>query len=132
MTLILVVEDDFDSREHLAALLRSGGYEVATAANGLEAQQWLVSTTALPSVILLDLVMPVMDGWELIRRLKANPDTVAIPIIALTAHAMIGDREQAMAAGCHNYITKPLSVKSFISDLVGVLTDIPDLHFSAK
>jgi CheY-like chemotaxis protein len=80
-----------------------------------------------PKLIISDLSMPVMDGWEFIEAMKKDRELAGIPTIALTAHAMPGDREKAIAAGFHNYLTKPLTVDTFSSDLVRILIDIPEL-----
>jgi two-component system cell cycle response regulator DivK len=106
MPKILLVEDHEDNRDMLSRRLTRRGYEVVLAVDGEEA---LTKATAeLPDVILMDMSLPIMDGWEATRRLKADPTTQAIPVIALTAHAMSGDREKALAAGCDDYDTKPI------------------------
>lgn len=115
MTLILVVEDDCDSREHLAALLRSGGYEVATAANGREAQEWLLSAAALPSVILLDLIMPVMDGWHFRWQQVQHRELAHIPIVVLSGEDDV--REAATSLGAVGYLQKPIDPASFLGAL---------------
>jgi CheY-like chemotaxis protein len=115
MTLILVVEDDLDSRENLAALLRTEGYEVVTAANGQEAQQWLLSTATLPSVILLDLVMPVMDGWHFRWHQVQDPEFAHIPIVVLSGENDV--REAATSLGAAGYLHKPIDPASFVGTL---------------
>lgn len=102
---ILVVEDNEDNLTVLCDELEYVGYEVISAANGEEAIE--KTLTERPDLILMDISIPVIDGWEATRRLKADPKTVDIPIIALTAHAMAGDAEKAKAAGCDGYIAKP-------------------------
>ena len=105
MTTLLVADDNEQIREIMKRRLTRSGYQVVLAANGLEALD--IARSALPALILLDLNMPVMDGWTAARELKRDPGTRAIPIIAFTAHAMPGDRDGALAAGCDDQITKP-------------------------
>jgi len=107
---VLLVDDYPDAREMYTEYLEYSGYEVVQASNGMEALQQAVDTT--PDIILMDLSLPVMDGWEATRRLKADPATAGIPIFALTAQAMAGDRERALAAGCDGYLTKPIDVRA--------------------
>jgi len=102
---ILVVEDDIDNRRIVAKVLSVDGYEVVEAVDGLEALDRARSER--PHLILMDLALPNMDGWEATRRLKSDPETRHIPVVALTAVAMRGDEEQARAAGCDDYIAKP-------------------------
>jgi len=106
MTLILVVDDNEENRNMLVYRLARKGYAPVTAADGLEGIR--LARTQAPALILMDMSMPVLDGWEATRRLKADPATAGIPVIALTAHAMVGDREKALAAGCDDYATKPI------------------------
>ncbi len=102
---ILVVEDDTDNRCIVAKVLSVEGYQVVEATDGVEA---LAQARAeRPDLILMDLALPNMDGWEATRRLKSDPATRSIPVVALTAFAMRGDEEQARAAGCDDYIPKP-------------------------
>ena len=102
---ILVVEDDADNRRIVAKTLSVEGYEIIEATDGIQA---LARAQAdHPDLILMDLALPNMDGWEATRRLKSDPRTRAIPVVALTAVAMRGDEEQARAAGCDDYISKP-------------------------
>jgi two-component system cell cycle response regulator DivK len=120
MPKILLVEDNDDNREMLARRLVRKGYEVALAVDGSEG----VAKASLekPDLILMDMSLPVMDGWEATRRLKSNPATQCIPVIALTAHAMAGDRDKAVAAGCDDYDTKPIDMPRLlgkIEDLLG-------------
>jgi CheY-like chemotaxis protein len=86
----------------------------------------MVEKTA-PRLIITDLAMPIMDGWELIARLKGSPDTAHIPVIALTAHAMLDDRQRAIAAGCNHFLVKPITPTTFVNDLLSVIADIPQL-----
>jgi CheY-like chemotaxis protein len=106
MTKILLVEDDELSRDMLARLLARRGYKTLVAINGRQAVALAKSET--PDLILMDLSMPVMDGWAAAQTLKADPDTAAIPIIGVTANALAGDRENALRAGCDDYDTKPI------------------------
>jgi len=102
---ILVVEDDTDNRRIVIKVLTVEGYEVVEATDGIEA---LAQARAVqPDLILMDLALPNLDGWEATRRLKSDPATRAIPVVALTAIAMSGDEERARAAGCDDYIAKP-------------------------
>lgn len=102
---ILVVEDDPDNRRIVAKVLSVEGYHVIEATDGIEA---LVQARAeRPDLILMDLALPNVDGWEATRRLKSDPETRSIPVVALTAVAMRGDEEQARAAGCDDYLPKP-------------------------
>lgn len=106
MIRILYVEDNEDNIYMLSARLRRKGYEVIVATDG---DQGVARARAdAPALILMDLSLPVLDGWEATRRLKALPETRDIPVIALSSHAMAGDREAALAAGCDDYDTKPV------------------------
>lgn len=107
MTRILLVEDDEKNRDMLTKRLRRKGFEVATAADGAEACARVAAEP--PDLILMDMLMPVMDGYEATQRLKAQPVTQAIPIIGLTANAMVGDREKVLEAGCEEYEEKPIT-----------------------
>jgi len=102
---ILLVEDNEPNRDMLGRRLRRLGYVVDEAADGIEA---LEAAARAPDLVLLDLSLPRLDGWEVTRRLKSNESTRGIPIIALTAHVMAGDRERALAAGCDEFETKPV------------------------
>jgi len=105
MKKVLVVEDVDFNRELVVQLLEDK-YHVIEAVNGQEGVE--LAERERPELILMDLSLPVMDGWEATRRLKANDDLRSIPVIALTAHAMVGDEEKALAAGCDDYLVKPL------------------------
>ncbi len=118
MATILLVEDNEMNRDMLSRRLVKRGYEVIMAVDGEEGLQRVA--TSAPDLILMDMSLPVLDGWEATRRLKADPATSAIPIIALTAHAMSDDRQKAMEAGCDDYDTKPV-------DLTRLLQKIQDL-----
>jgi two-component system, cell cycle response regulator DivK len=106
MARILLVEDNEMNRDMLARRLQRRGYEVVIAVDGQEGVA--MAQSQLPDLILMDMSLPVVDGWEATRQLKGAPDTCSTPIIALTAHAMAGDREKAIAAGCDDYDTKPI------------------------
>ncbi len=105
---VLIVEDDKLSRTLLQRWLQRRGYETIVAVNGQQAVE--VARTALPDLILMDLNMPVMDGWTATRTIKEQDATKSIPVIALTAHALAGDRQKAIDAGCDEYDTKPLQI----------------------
>src|SRR5271169_4168390 len=105
MPRILLVEDNEMNRDMLSRRLSRRGFEVLLAQDGLEGLR--VAREERPDVILLDMDLPVLDGWEAARRLKADETMRGIPIVALTAHAMSGDRERALEAGCDDYETKP-------------------------
>ncbi len=105
---ILVVEDAPDNWVLVEQIFADSGYAVACVPDGAAAMAWLERN--LPALILLDLSLPGLDGWEVAKRLKADPRTASVPIVALTAHAMLGDRETALAAGCNDYLTKPIDI----------------------
>ena len=115
MTKILLVEDNELNRDMLMRRLARKGYEVVIAVDGGAGVEMAVSTA--PDIILLDMSLPVLDGWEVARRLKAGAETGSIPIIALTAHAMTGDRERAIEAGCDDYDTKPIDLPRLLEKL---------------
>ena len=119
MPRILVVEDDEMNRDSLTRLLRRRGYELLTAHDGAEGVT--VGQSEMPDLILMDMSLPVLDGWEATRRLKATPKTQAIPIIALTAHAMAADRDKALAAGCDDYDSKPIDLKRLLPKIEALL-----------
>lgn len=103
---ILLVEDNELNRDMLSRRLQRKGFEVITAVNGQEGINFAKSSS--PDLILMDMSLPVIDGWTATKEIKSNPETSAIPIIALTAHAMVGDKERALEAGCNDYDTKPI------------------------
>jgi CheY-like chemotaxis protein len=105
---ILLVEDNEMNRDMLSRRLVRKGYEIVMAVDGGEGV--LMSVSASPELILMDMSLPVIDGWEATRRIKGAPETRHIPIIGLTAHAMAGDREKALEAGCDEYDTKPIEL----------------------
>jgi CheY-like chemotaxis protein len=108
MTTILLVEDNEMNRDMLARRLKRRGFEIVCAVDGSEAIE--MATSSHPDLILMDMSLPVLDGWEATRRIKENPASQAIPIVALTAHAMEGEREKALDAGCDEYDTKPVEI----------------------
>lgn len=119
MTKILLVEDNDMNRDMLSRRLQRQGYDVAIAVDGAEGVA--KATTENPKIILMDMSLPVIDGWEATRRLKADPKTQSIPVIALTAHAMSGDRQKALAAGCDDYDTKPIDLPRLLSKIQAFL-----------
>jgi len=120
MPRILVVDDDEMNRDMLSRRLLRKGYEVVLAVNGVEAIERAVADR--PELILMDLSMPVLDGYEATRRLKADEGTAGIPIIGLSAHAMVGDREKALAAGCDDYDTKPVELPRLLGKVESFLS----------
>ena len=112
---ILLVEDNEMNRDMLSRRLARKGFEVVIAVDGAEAIKMAESET--PALILMDMSLPVIDGWEATRRLKAQAVTKATPIIALTAHAMSGDREKCLEAGCDDYDTKPIEFKRLLEKI---------------
>ncbi len=123
MTRILVVEDNEMNRDMLTRRLERRGYEVAVAVDG--GQGLALARSEAPDLILMDMSLPVLDGWEVTRQLKAVPETRAIPIIALTAHAMSGDRDRALEAGCDDYDTKPVELPRLVEKIQALLTPRP-------
>ena len=131
---ILLIEDNELNRDMLFRRLDHHGYEVVTAENGL--QGLLAAHADGPALILMDMSLPRMDGWTLARRLKAEPATQHIPIIALTAHAMSGDREMALRAGCDDYDTKPVDLGRLLNKIETLLSRRPSedalsIHYQA-
>jgi CheY-like chemotaxis protein len=118
MRTILIVEDVDYNRDLLVQLLEED-YEILTAADGAAGVE--TATRVRPDLILMDLSLPVVDGWEATRRLKARPETAAIPVIALTAHAMQGDEDKARACGCDDYLTKPIDEDQLFAKLARLL-----------
>ena len=113
--LVLVVEDYQDAREMYAAYLQFSGFDVAEAGNGVEAIE--KTTALLPDIVLMDLALPRMDGWEATRRLKSDPRTRHIPIVALTGHALAGHAEGAREAGCDAFVTKPCLPDALVAEI---------------
>jgi two-component system cell cycle response regulator DivK len=120
---ILLVEDNEMNRDMLSRRLERKGYEVVIAVNGQEGVE-LVSSTR-PDLILMDLSLPIIDGWEATRRIKADPATASIPVIALTAHAMAEDRAKAMAAGCDDFDIKPVDLPRLLEKIDTLLRRSP-------
>ncbi len=121
MAKILLIEDNEMNRDMLSRRLARRGYEVAIAIDGRQGVDMAASDK--PDLILMDMSLPVMDGWDATRHLKAQPNTQAIPVIALTAHAMAGDREKAMDAGCDDYDTKPVELPRLLEKIERLLND---------
>ncbi len=119
MVKILYIEDNEDNLYMLSSRLARRGYQVVSAKDGEQGIAMAGSET--PALILMDLSLPVIDGWEATRRLKAEPLTRSIPVIALSAHAMAGDREKAIAAGCDDYDTKPVELPRLLEKIVALL-----------
>jgi CheY-like chemotaxis protein len=118
--LVLVVEDYQDAREMYSAYLQFSGYRVAEATNGIEAIEQ--ANALLPDIILMDLALPKMDGWEATRRLKMDERTRHIPIVALTGHALAGHAEGARQAGCDSFVTKPCLPDALVAEIKRMLT----------
>jgi two-component system, cell cycle response regulator DivK len=117
--LVLVVEDYQDAREMYAAYLQFSGYRVAEATNGVEAIEQ--AQQLMPDIILMDLALPKMDGWEATRRLKSDDRTRNIPIVALTGHALAGHAEGAREAGCDSFVTKPCLPDALVAEIKRML-----------
>lgn len=120
--IVLIVDDKHDNVEVAAKVLSFNGAEVYTAMNGEEGLN--VLQTIRPTFILLDLSMPIMTGWEMLKRVRENPETAYIPVIALTAHAMDGDAERVREAGFDGYIAKPFSIVTFLAEIRDVIAKI--------
>jgi CheY-like chemotaxis protein len=119
MARILYVEDNEDNIYMLARWLKRQGFEIAVARDGERGVA--AAQDELPDLILMDLSLPVLDGWEATQRIKAAPETRAIPVIALSAHAMSGDRERALAAGCDDYDSKPVDFERLLEKIRALL-----------
>src|SRR5262249_8440164 len=118
---ILLVEDNEMNRDMLSRRLRRAGYEVAVA---VDAEQGLVEVqSSRPDLVVMDLRLPDLTGWEAVRILKSDPQTAAMPILALTAHAMEGDRERALAAGCDDYDVKPVELPRVLEKIERLLAE---------
>jgi CheY-like chemotaxis protein len=123
MARLLLVEDNEMNRDMLSRRLERKGYQILIAVDG---QQGIdMAQAEKPDLILLDMSLPVVDGWEAARRLKADGETRGIPIIALTAHAMSGDREKAIEAGCNDYDTKPVELPRLLAKIEALLAHKP-------
>ena len=119
MRRILLVEDNEMNRDMLSRRLRRRGYEVIIAMDGQQGVAMAQSSS--PDIVLMDMSLPVMDGWQATQTLKASPGTKEIPVIALTAHAMSTDREKAMEAGCDDYDTKPIELTRLIAKMESLM-----------
>jgi len=114
---ILVVEDNDMNMQLVEFLLEEGGYDIVKAASGEEALELTRAASGAPDLILMDIHLPGMDGLSVVREMKTDDRTRRIPILALTAHAMRGDKDRFLEAGCDGYISKPIDVKTFISSI---------------
>ena len=123
MAKILLVEDNELNRDMLSRRLMCKGYEVVLAGDGAEGVA--AATAGRPDLVLMDMSLPVLDGWEATRLLKAAPETRSIPVIALTAHAMSSDREKALEAGCDDYDTKPVELPRLLEKIERLLRAAP-------
>lgn len=119
MAKILLVEDNDMNRDMLSRRLLRKGYEVVMALDGQQAVE--MAAAEKPDLILMDMSLPVLDGWEATRRIKAAAETREIPVIALTAHAMSGDREKALESGCDDYDTKPIDLARLLEKMTAAL-----------
>jgi CheY-like chemotaxis protein len=119
MPRILVVEDNEDNRDSLSRRLERRGFEVLLATDGKRGVE--MAAAEKPDLILMDMNMPEMDGWEATRKIKASPGSAELPVIALTAHAMTGDRERALEAGCSDYHTKPVEFPKLLAQIETLL-----------
>jgi len=121
MVKILLVEDNEMNRDMLSRRLIRRGYEVVMALDGEQAVT--MALTESPALILMDMSLPIIDGWTATQQIRGNAQGKEIPIIALTAHAMAGDREKAIAAGCNDYDTKPVDIKRLLTKIETLLGD---------
>ena len=112
---ILVIEDNVDNLELVSFLLERSGFQTIKATDGRNGLE--IARTNRPDLILMDLTIPEIDGWNLVQRLKQDPATTSIPVLAMTAHILPGDRKRAIDSGCDGYITKPLDIPNFIPTL---------------
>ena len=119
MAKILIVEDNEENRDSLSRRLSRRGFTIVTAADGRIGVE--VAKAEFPDLVLMDMNMPEMDGWEATRQIKATPHLAGVPVIALTAHAMSGDRERAIEAGCTDYHTKPIEFEKLIVQIGSLL-----------
>ena len=119
MAKILLIEDNEMNRDMLSRRLERRGYQVVMAEDG--AVGVAMAKSEAPDIILMDMSLPIVDGWEATRQIKASPETQGIPVIALTAHAMAGDEEKALAAGCNDYETKPVDLPKLLAKIDALL-----------
>lgn len=124
MPRILLIEDFEANHDLIARYLRLFGFEVAEASDGEAGLQMARLERSITDLILLDMSLPQMDGWEVARQLKADAATRSLPVIAVTAHAMVGDREKGLLAGCDEYITKPLDFKVLLEKIESLLKEL--------
>jgi CheY-like chemotaxis protein len=119
MPRILIVEDNEENRDALSRRLKRRGYDVVIATDGV--QGVAMARAEKPDLILMDMNLPELDGWEATRQVKAAPESQAVPVIALTAHALSGDRERALAVGCADYHTKPVELPRLLEQIESIL-----------
>lgn len=119
MPRILVIEDNEENRDSLSRRLQRRGFEVLLAPDGKVGVE--KARSEKPDLVLMDMNMPLVDGWEATRQIKAEPATAHVPVIALTAHAMAGDKERALAAGCADYHTKPIEFPKLLAQIESLL-----------
>lgn len=119
MTRILIVEDNEMNRDMLSRRLKRKGYDIEVAVDGQQGVE--MATASMPDIVLMDMSLPVMDGWAATKTLRRNTATSTLKIIALTAHAMEGDRQKAMKAGCDDYDTKPIDLKRLLGKIEELL-----------
>ena len=119
MTMILVVEDEAMIRDMIERMLKISGYQVITAGDGALAVT--LAHESQPDLILMDMGLPILNGWQATHRIRSNPDTQAIPVIALTAYALTEDRERCFAVGCNEYETKPIEFPRLLTKIRGLL-----------
>jgi len=117
--LIMVIEDDDDNMELIKFLLNKADYEVLTASDGHKGLKLV--TEKKPDLVLLDLAIPGIDGWNLAKHIRENPEIAHIPLVAVSAHALPRDRDEAMEAGCNGFLTKPLDVANFVANMESYL-----------
>ena len=123
MTKVLIVEDNEMNRDMLSRRLERRGFTVLIAVDGAEGVA--MTKTELPAIVLMDMSLPVMNGWEATRAIRADDATASIPVIALTAHSMPGDREKAMEAGCDDYDTKPVDLPRLLAKMAALGVSAP-------
>jgi two-component system, cell cycle response regulator DivK len=123
MAKILIVEDNEMNRDMLSRRLERRGFTIVIAVDGAAGVE--MARTEAPDLILMDMSLPIIDGWEASRRVKADPVTARIPIIALTAHAMLSDRDKALQAGCNDYDTKPVDLPRLLGKIDALLKAPP-------
>lgn len=119
MPKILLVEDNEVNRDMLSRRLQRRGFEVVMAVDGAQGVE--MASAQAPDLILMDMSLPILDGWEATRRIKGNPATAGIPVIALTAHAMASDREKALEAGANEFDTKPVELERLLGKITALL-----------